>query len=140
MPKHQVIAILDIEDKTGEATDLNTLSDTATWLEVKLMGSNIAVEATVYPSVEGLVADKVDAATPPVHVLIQEGGSSTELYVHAHDTLEAAEADRVSCARDGAYLTSDIVQVPASLANHPDFFDVVEKLVRAVNTLSYHEA
>lgn len=76
-------------------------------------------------------------ADGPVYVLIQEGGSSTELYAHAHNTLADAKADRVSCARDGSYRTSRIVPVPADLANHPQFYDIVEQLVRASLALSY---
>ncbi len=73
----------------------------------------------------------------PSYLLIQEGGSTGELYVHAHDTREAAEADRVSCADEGSYRTSEIVEVPADLANHPKFYDVVEQLVRAAARLDY---
>lgn len=71
------------------------------------------------------------------YVLIQEGGSSAELYVHAHASLADAEADRVSCEEGGSYRTSEIVEVPASLAAHPQFYEVVEQLVRATGTLSY---
>ncbi|WP_175145536.1 hypothetical protein, partial [Paraburkholderia phenoliruptrix] len=54
-----------------------------------------------------------------IHVLIQEGGSSTELYLHAWDTAEEASDDRIACARDGAYRTSDVVEVDSSLGNVP---------------------
>lgn len=74
----------------------------------------------------------------PVYVLIQEGGSSAELYVHAHNTFADAEDDRQSCADEGAYRTSStIVEVPASLANHPKFYEIAEKLLGAVSTLGF---
>jgi hypothetical protein len=72
----------------------------------------------------------------PVFVLIQEGGTSFELYIHAHTTREDAEDDRVSCETDGAYRTSDILEVPSSLADEPGFYELAEKLVCAVATLA----
>lgn len=84
-----------------------------------------------------------EVAPPPpeeakVYVLIQEGGSSAELYLHAHHTFEDAEDDRESCADNGAYRTSStIVEVPASLANHPAFYEIAEKLLGAVSTLGF---
>ncbi|WP_157657726.1 hypothetical protein [Burkholderia ubonensis] len=68
----------------------------------------------------------------PVYVLIQEGGSSYELYIHAHHTLDEADADRVSCEDNGAYRTSDIIEVPTSLADHPGFYELAEQLVCSV--------
>lgn len=73
----------------------------------------------------------------PAFVLIQEGGSSSELYIHAHATYTEAFADRVSCAEDGSYRTSEIIEVPADLASHPKFYEVMEQLVRATLTLDY---
>lgn len=70
-----------------------------------------------------------------IHVLVQEGGSSTELYLHAWDTAEEAGDDRISCARDGAYRTSDVVEVDSSLAAHPEFFSVVEAILGASKNL-----
>lgn len=75
-----------------------------------------------------------------VYLLVQEGGTSSELYVHAWDTLEDAEQDRIDCAADGAYRTSEIVEAPASLANHPEFFNVVEELLKASCDLEYVES
>lgn len=82
-------------------------------------------------------AGEVLAPAKPVYVLVQEGGSSSELYLHAHATLEDAEADRVSCAEHGSYRTSSVVEVPADLAAHPRFYEVVEQLVRAAVNISY---
>lgn len=78
-------------------------------------------------------------ADPSVFLVVQEGGSSMELYLHVHDTLEAAEEDRRDCAVDGSYRTSSIVQVPRSLTEHPKFYDIAEQLVRASLTLDYPE-
>lgn len=75
----------------------------------------------------------------PVYMLIQEGGSSAELYIHAHETFSEAENDRVSCADDGSYRTSEIIEVPSDLAAHPKFFEVAEQLARATLTLDYPE-
>lgn len=72
------------------------------------------------------------AEDEPVYVLIQEGGSTYELYIHAHPTLDEAEADRVSCEEDGAYRTSDIIEVPRSLADQPGFYELAEQLVGSV--------
>lgn len=75
-----------------------------------------------------------------VYVLIQEGGSSCELYMHAHSTRADAEDDRISCRDDGAYQTSEvIVPVPRSLAEHPEFYAVAEKLLTASKNLGFPE-
>lgn len=67
----------------------------------------------------------------PAFVLIQEGGSSTEYYVHAWDTRTEAEQDRINCTRDGSYRTSEIVEVPGAIANQPGFYDAVAEIVSA---------
>lgn len=70
-----------------------------------------------------------------VFVLLQEGGSSTELSLHAHTTREEADQDRINCARDGAYRTSPVVEVPASLAKHPEFYETVEAILACAKDL-----
>lgn len=73
-----------------------------------------------------------------VYILIQEGGSSCELYIHTHTTRADAEADRVSCRDAGSYRTSeDIIEVPASLANHPMFYEFAEMLIGATTKLGF---
>lgn len=74
-----------------------------------------------------------------VFILIQEGGSSSELYIHAHDTAEEAEQDRIDCSRDGSYATSPVMEVPSSLAEHPDFYNVAEDLLRLSRELEVVE-
>lgn len=74
-----------------------------------------------------------------VYVLVQEGGSSIELYLHAHETRALAQSDRAACADEGAYRTSPVVEVPASLATHPQFYEVVEQILAASLNLSFNE-
>jgi hypothetical protein len=70
-----------------------------------------------------------------VFVLIQEGGTSLELYVHAHGSRGEADEDRLSCENDGAYRTSEILEVPESLANLAGFYEFAEQLVCTVAEL-----
>jgi hypothetical protein len=68
----------------------------------------------------------------PRYTLIQQGGSSCELYIHSHETEEEAEQDRIDCARDGAYETSDIVEIPPELAALGEiFYEAAEALLEA---------
>lgn len=76
---------------------------------------------------------------PTVHVVIQEGGATGELYVNGYDTRADAEAFRTSAA-DAAYLTSEVIPVPMSLANHPRFFEVTQALIRATTKLDMPES
>lgn len=74
---------------------------------------------------------RVPPRTSPAYVVIQEGGSSDEIYVHSHESLEEAEADRVSCA-EGAYNTSEVLELPADLAAHGEvFYEFLEKALAA---------
>lgn len=77
------------------------------------------------------------ATSKKVYVLVQEGGSSSELYLHAWETGEDAEQDRVNCARNGAYRTSPVIEVPAALADQEGFYDIVEEILRAATRLEY---
>ncbi|GBG14492.1 peptidoglycan lytic exotransglycosylase [Novimethylophilus kurashikiensis] len=79
----------------------------------------------------------VPAVRGSVYAVIQEGGSSTELYLHLLDTAEEAEEYRVECEEEGSYRTSDVVELPASLANRPDFHQHVANLVQATLTVDY---
>jgi len=93
------------------------------------------------PRVVRMSWDATDAVMPDVadeakvFVLIQEGGSSAELYIHAHGSRGEAEDDRLSCENDGAYRTSEIIEVPATLANVAGFYELAEQLVCAVAEL-----
>jgi len=61
------------------------------------------------------VEDAYKRGGAPVHMVLQEGGSSRELYLHAYATPEKANEFRVSCAK-GAYRTSPVIEVPPDLA------------------------
>jgi hypothetical protein len=76
------------------------------------------------------IAEKRGGIAEPAYVMIQEGGSSTELYLHAWGSEGEAEDDRADCTTDGAYRTTEVVTVPAHLASHPAFYDVAEARVR----------
>lgn len=63
-------------------------------------------------------------------VVIQEGGSSVELYEHHFYKLEEAEAFRYSCA-EGAYATTEPVLMPDDTD-----MNAVEELLQALPTLA----
>ena len=82
------------------------------------------------------VSEAIQREKRPVFILIQEGGSSTELYIHSHDSKEEAEEDRISCARDGAYRTSEVIELPGPVAALGEaFYEVAEELLRATHDL-----
>lgn len=67
----------------------------------------------------------------PAFVVVQQGGSSLEVYIHSSSTREDAEAFRVEC-EEGAYQTSEIIEVPAALAAHGEtFYEVLEAVAQA---------
>lgn len=73
------------------------------------------------------------------YVLVQEGGSSNELYVHAHATLIEAEDGRKSCA-EAAYRTSHALEVPPELAALGEvFYSFLDEFVHLPRQLSYPE-
>lgn len=65
-----------------------------------------------------------------VYLVIQEGGSSTELYLRAHASRELAEEDRIRCAA-GAFRTSPVVAIPRAVADTPGFLEAVEMALLA---------
>ncbi len=74
----------------------------------------------------------------PVFVLIQEGGASDELYVHAHSSEADARNDRANCTSDGAYRTSEIIKVsPLIAALGEEFYLSVELLISASQHLQH---
>lgn len=79
--------------------------------------------------------EAVHAASRSVFVVIQEGGSSMERYLHAHGSLEEAEEDRIDCAR-GAYRTSRIIEIPGALGALGEvFYGAVEEILDAQDDL-----
>lgn len=87
-----------------------------------------------------LVLTLVPAAQTMSYVLVQEGGTSAELYLHAHESLEHAQADRESCEEDGAYRTTDILEIPSRLADRPGFYEHAESLLRLMPTMGFPSA
>jgi len=71
-------------------------------------------------------------------LVIQEGGSSTEMYVHAHENIRQANADRKSCAK-GSYRTSEPIKVPEALSRvlqdfpgaEVEFYQLLETVLTA---------
>ncbi|WP_128645077.1 hypothetical protein [Rhodococcus sp. BS-15] len=63
-------------------------------------------------------------------VVIQEGGSSTEFYVSAWGSVDEAEAHRISCRNDGAYRTTEPVEMPDGTD-----WDALENVVQSLATL-----
>ncbi|QYY33702.1 hypothetical protein K2O51_31140 (plasmid) [Cupriavidus pinatubonensis] len=75
----------------------------------------------------------------PHFVVIQEGGTSTELHLHSFNTAADAEQYRVGCVSDGAYRTSPCIQIAPSLANHPQFYEIAGQLIQAITEIDYAE-
>jgi len=66
------------------------------------------------------------------YMLVQQGGSSSEVYLHAHETEADAEVDRIDCAENGSYETSPIVEVPAPLVELGEtFYETVQGILQA---------
>lgn len=66
--------------------------------------------------------------------VIQEGGSSIELYLSVWDTQEEAEGFRQDCSASGAYRTGEPVELPDSTN-----WDAVELLLQSVATIDLAE-
>lgn len=75
---------------------------------------------------------------PVVYGYVQEGGATGEFYFHSFDTMEDALAGRRSCAK-AAYRTSNVLEAPSSLANHPKFSEFIEGLLGSLDSLDYVE-
>lgn len=73
-----------------------------------------------------------EAEDGPAFVVLQEGGSSGEIYASAHSSLEDAEAFRIDCRDSGSYRTSEIFEVPRALARHgEELYTLLEQAARA---------
>jgi hypothetical protein len=53
-----------------------------------------------------------------VHLVIQQGGASTEMYVPAFDTRQQAEDYRTNAYEKGAYRTSEPLEVPVGIETY----------------------
>lgn len=72
-----------------------------------------------------------EPAPAPSYVVVQEGGSSSEIYISAHESREDAEAFRINCRDDGAYRTSGVFEVPSELASHGEaLYELLEQVSR----------
>ena len=140
-PENQVVRLTWTEDRPGTfGTSLTEEGLALVTFDAKTgmfqlddyEGDPVAL--TLESGVEVLTPDSEDV----VYLVIQEGGSSSELYIHTYDARKDAEAGRSSCEEGGAYRTSkDIIEVPASLAKHPMFYEVAEMLLGATTTLGF---
>lgn len=69
-------------------------------------------------------------------VYVQEGGSSSELYLHSHETAKAAHAGRISCS-EAAYRTGPVIEVPPELAALGEvFYGTVEDILGSLDDLN----
>ena len=71
--------------------------------------------------------------------VIQQGGSSEELYLHISTTEHDAEAFRRSC-EDAAYATSGVIEVPRSLMaltphTRSEVYEFIDTLLRSAARL-----
>jgi hypothetical protein len=72
-------------------------------------------------------------------LVIQEGGSTGEVYVHAHKNVKDARADMKSCG-EAAYRTVGPIEIPKALtealsknnAAEQEFYDTLENILRSV--------
>ena len=71
-----------------------------------------------------------------VYIVIQEGGSSTELYANAFDSAEEARNFREACSHDGGYATTPPVEVPEAMAN---FVDEIGEICQSLRNLEVVE-
>ena len=80
--------------------------------------------------------------TKKLYLVIQQGGSSREFYVHAHGTLSEARKDKKSCEK-ASYQTTEPIEVPAALTAvllkdkdaEGDFYSVLESVARSAAEL-----
>lgn len=79
---------------------------------------------------------RADIDPNTVYAVVQEGGSSVEIYLHTFDNRTDAVKGRAECA-DGAYRTSEVVPVPRALADHPEFDAVVESILQSTLSFDY---
>lgn len=72
-------------------------------------------------------------------LVLQEGGSSAEMYAHGFDTIESADSYRESCVKDGSYRTSQPIPIPQALLDHPDFCEVAQDIAKGAVNVDYPE-
>ncbi|MEY2152324.1 hypothetical protein AB7849_15570 [Rhodanobacter sp. 115] len=79
---------------------------------------------------EATTATEANAGRP-AYLVVQEGGTSGELYVLAGESREEAEDLRAGCSQ-ASYRTSAVIEVPAVLAAHGEtLYELIEEILRA---------
>ncbi|MYM95065.1 hypothetical protein [Duganella vulcania] len=75
----------------------------------------------------------------PSYVYVQEGGSTSELFLHEYETELLALAGRVDCTSAGAYRTGAVVEIaPCLQALGKVFYATAEALVGTVPGLTFY--
>jgi hypothetical protein len=137
----------EIAQPTGEGDNEVAILSWASGVE------GVSAQCTVMLTEEGIDAGRwsrngfacVDSEGEPVRLslpapqflVLQEGGSTGELYPHIFDSPEDAQAYRQDCTVNGAYRTSPVVEVPAALAANEGLIGVLEDALRASTDLDY---
>ena len=84
--------------------------------------SSLVVSRGIVKFPDGSKFNLARAIKRPAFVVVQEGGSSGETYVHAHTSRRAAEKDRRDCENAGSYRTGPVVEVPGAMAAFQEAF------------------
>lgn len=97
--------------------------------------SDLQSEAPEAHKEAGMPAEPAEPESGTAFVVVQQGGSSLEVYIHASSTRQEAEAFREEC-ENGAYETSEIIEVPGALAAHGEsLYEVLEAVAEAAIAL-----
>jgi len=83
-----------------------------------------------------MVTEKAGERERLAYVVVQEGGSSRERYVHGFDSDKEAQEYRES-ASQGAYRTSAPVALPVDLVDKPGVMDALEAIAKASAEVQY---
>ena len=77
------------------------------------------------------VSEAVRQESTQAFLVVQEGGSSTELYVHSFDTDKDAQAFRASCG-GAAYRTTTPISIPGALAASQSFWPTLSDVLNSL--------
>lgn len=73
------------------------------------------------------------------YLVLQEGGTSEELYMVMFDSEEEAIEYRASCA-EGSYRTSPVIPVPKALLGHEVLLiNLIDEVVTSTRSLEVYE-
>jgi len=119
--------------------------DDAIAVALYVMKSNGTIQYECLPGGQArITVDQESAAllkekSAPSYVYVQEGGSTSELYLREHETEVRALAGRNDCASAGAYRTGTVVEIAPSLrALGMVFYATAEALVGTVPGLAFY--